>query len=115
MGRNQRAILAALSNGVAMTSRELAPYISSNEGDGARAAVVGMIRRGINIEVDRIGGGREVQNSYRLLQFPDKPWLPVAGIPIYVDLMYRGDLREDEVRALVEEHLEVVARRGRAA
>ena len=116
LGQTQRALLNALSHGEVMTSREVAPLLGYVSTEYVCEAVRGLQQRGVLVEKSRVGAAQQVQNTYRLLPYPDKPWLPVEGIPIYVDIMMRGDVTEEEVRPIIEEHLACHARKkARAA
>lgn len=112
LGANQRAILKALASGEMLTTSDLSPLIESGETDGARAACRGLQKRGFNIEFGRIGSGREIQNTYRLLPYPDIPWLPVEMIPDYYRLTAQGEFTSDEARRIIEDHLAVMKRRA---
>lgn len=111
LGANQRAVLETLSDGDWHTTSELGVCCSGDAGH-ARVAVYALARRGFVIEDRR----DKCLLSFRLLPYPDKPWLPIAFIPDFYRLTWANEFTEAEAREIIEDHMAVIERRkARAA
>jgi hypothetical protein len=109
LGKNQVAVLAALSDGKWHLSSALA---GDGPPDHIRAAIAGLRGRSINIESELPGPARV--KRHRLLPYPDKPWLPIDWIPDFVRMTTTDGFTEDEARQIIEDHVAVYARRAAA-
>jgi hypothetical protein len=111
MGRNQRVALGCLLIGDWRFTSQLADGAGC-ETDAMRLAITGLKGRGFVIESEPVGSAGH--HRHRLLQYQDKPWLPVQMIGDHYRMTQKDGFTEDEARQIIEDHVAVYARRAAA-
>lgn len=110
LGQKQKAVLSALATGARVSAAWLAECADTSA-ESARSAIRGLRNRGFLIETQPAEGWGDV-SKYKLLPYPNKPWLPVSMIPDFYQMTARGEFTEAEAREIIERHLETEQRRN---